>query len=81
MFSKTLLLAAFSALAALATAASPPGCLLGAVNSYENPVDIAAVCKDKDATSKIAGFCGDATKTALSAFAEICEAKGVKVCT
>lgn len=80
MFSKATLFFAFAAVASVARAASPPGCLLGAVNTYDKPADISAVCKSKDATTKIAKYCGDDTDAALEAFADICNAKGVEVC-
>ncbi|KAJ8105837.1 hypothetical protein OPT61_g9941 [Boeremia exigua] len=79
MLTKTVFAATFLALAQFAVA-SPPGCLLGAVNQYSDPADLKSVCKAKDATTKIASFCGDNTKEALSAFAEICNSQGVKVC-
>lgn len=79
MFGKTTLFFAFTAVVSLVNAASPPGCLLGAVNTYQDPADIASVCKSKDATSKIAKYCGDSTSAALEAFADICNGKGVKV--
>jgi hypothetical protein len=81
MFSKATLFFAFAAVASVARAASPPGCLLGAVNTYDKPADISAVCKSKDATTKIAKYCGDDTDAALEAFADICNAKGVEVST
>lgn len=81
MFTKSTLLLAFGALASIASAASPPGCLLGAVNTYENPGDVASVCKDKSAKSTIQEYCGADTKDALVAFAAICEGAGVEVST
>ncbi|KAF2266689.1 hypothetical protein CC78DRAFT_578002 [Lojkania enalia] len=80
MLSKSALLFAFVAIARVAVAA-PPGCLLGAVNTYKSPYDVGAVCKAKDATQKIAKYCGDSTEDALSAFADICNDAGVKVAT
>jgi hypothetical protein len=80
MLAKTVFAATFFALAQFAVA-SPPGCLLGAINQYSDPADLKAVCKAKDVTSKIASFCGDNTKDALSAFADVCNGQGVKVCT
>jgi hypothetical protein len=80
MLSKTLLIA-FAAVATLASAASPPACLLGAVNTYDDVSDIAGICKEKDATTQIAKACGDGkTSAALSAFADICNEAGVEVC-
>lgn len=80
MFSKTIFIAAFAAVASIASAASPPACLLGAVNTYSDPADISAVCKSKDINSKVSKYCGDATADAMEALAEICNKAGVKVC-
>ncbi|KZM20666.1 uncharacterized protein EKO05_0007203 [Ascochyta rabiei] len=80
MLAKSVFAATMFALAQFAVA-SPPGCLLGAVNEYANPADMKSVCKDKDAATKIASACGDDTKAALSAFAEVCADQGVKVAT
>jgi hypothetical protein len=80
MLAKTVFAATFFALAQFAVA-MPPGCLLGAVNEYSDPADLKAVCKAKDLTTQIAKFCGDDTKAALSAVADICNEQGVKVCT
>ncbi|KAJ4317582.1 hypothetical protein N0V94_004875 [Neodidymelliopsis sp. IMI 364377] len=80
MLAKSVFAATFLALAQFAVA-TPPGCLLGAVNEYSDPSDLKSVCKAKDATTKIAKFCGDDTKEALSAFADICNDQGVKVST
>ena len=81
MYSKTIFVAAFAAIASVASAATPPSCLLGAVNSYDKPADLKAICESKDATSKISKICGDAKADALEAFADICNGQGVKVCT
>ncbi|OAG07595.1 uncharacterized protein CC84DRAFT_1258657 [Paraphaeosphaeria sporulosa] len=81
MFSKTLFAIAFAAVASVASAASPPGCLLGAVNSYDTPSDIKAVCSAKDITSQISQNCGDKAQDALNALADICNDAGVKVST
>jgi len=80
MFSKATFFFAFVALAKLSIAAGP-GCLLGAINTYDDPADIKAVCEAKDAQSVIKKFCGDSTSDALSAFAEVCNKAGVKVST
>ncbi|KAF2872679.1 hypothetical protein BDV95DRAFT_594004 [Massariosphaeria phaeospora] len=79
MFSKTALFLAFTALTQLVAAAPPPACLLGAVNQYDDPSDLSAVCGSDDATSKISKLCGDAADDALKAFADICESAGVEV--
>jgi len=80
MFSKASFFLAFVAVAQVVVA-SPPGCLLGAINTYDTPSDLAAVCKSKDATTNIQKFCGDKTADALSAFADICNSAGVEVST
>ncbi|KAF2625425.1 hypothetical protein BU25DRAFT_112127 [Macroventuria anomochaeta] len=80
MLAKSIFATTFFALAQFAVA-TPPGCLLGAVNEYSDPADLKSICKAKDATTKIASFCGDNTKEALSAFADICNDQGVKVST
>lgn len=79
MLTKTLFTATFFALASF-TVATPPGCLLGTVNSYDNPADIKAVCSAKGASQTIQKYCGDSTKQALEAFADVCNGVGVKVC-
>ncbi|KAJ4357825.1 uncharacterized protein N0V89_002401 [Didymosphaeria variabile] len=81
MFTKTLFAVAFAAVASVASAASPPGCLLGAVNTYDTPSDIKAVCSAKDITTQISKKCGDKAEDALSALADICNDAGVKVST
>jgi hypothetical protein len=80
MLSKTILAVVFTALTSFA-AASPPACMLGAINTYKTPSDLPAVCKEKDMTSKIAKMCGDNTEAALEAFADTCNGAGVKVST
>lgn len=79
MLAKTVFAATLFALAQFAVA-TPPGCLLGAVNEYSDPSDLKSVCQAKDVTAKVAKFCGDDTKAAMSALADICNDQGVKVC-
>ena len=79
MLGRTVFAATFFALAQFAMA-SPPGCLLGAVNQYEDPSDIKAVCKAKDLSEKVAEICGDDAKDAMAAIAEICNDADVDVC-
>lgn len=80
MLAKTISAATFLALAQFAVA-TPPGCLLGAVNEYDNPSDVKAVCNQKSLSSTVAKFCGDNTEAALDALADICNDEGVKVGT
>jgi hypothetical protein len=79
MLGRTIFTTAFFALASFAVA-SPPGCLLGAVNTYDAPSDMKAVCSEKDAAKTIQKFCGDSAQEAMEAFADICNSAGVKVC-
>jgi hypothetical protein len=79
MLGRTVFAATFFALAQFAMA-SPPGCLLGAVNQYEDPADIQAVCKAKDLSEKVAEICGDDAEAAMEAIADICNDVDVDVC-
>ncbi|KAF2848947.1 hypothetical protein T440DRAFT_469698 [Plenodomus tracheiphilus IPT5] len=80
MLAKTIFAATFLALAQFAVA-TPPACLLGAVNTYDDPSDIKTVCKSKDLSSKVEKYCGDSASTAMDALADICNEQGVKVAT
>ena len=80
MLSKNLLFITLAAFTSFAVA-TPPGCMLGAINEFDDPSDISAVCKTKDATSKVASFCPDDVEDALKAFADICKEAGVEVST
>ncbi|KAL5120130.1 hypothetical protein ACEQ8H_001955 [Pleosporales sp. CAS-2024a] len=80
MHAQTIFAAAFVALAPLVSA-TPPACLLGAVNSYSDPSDMKSVCSAKDISSTVVKFCGNNAKDALSALADVCNGAGVKVST
>jgi hypothetical protein len=80
MYTRTILLTFTATLATFASAASPPGCLLGAVNTYKDPADLSAVCKDKGAAGKVAKYCGDNAEIAWEAFVDVCKEEGVDVC-
>ena len=80
MLGRTVFAATFFALAQFAMA-SPPGCLLGAVNQYEDPADIQAVCKAKDLSEKVTEICGDDAEAAMEAIADICNDVDVDVST
>ncbi|KAF2272719.1 uncharacterized protein EI97DRAFT_436653 [Westerdykella ornata] len=83
MYTKTLVLALVGSLFSLASAQSAPGCYLGAINSFDDPSNIVAVCKSSDAVAKIAEFCSGQGErdAALKAFKEVCGGKGVQVST
>jgi len=79
MLGRTVFAAAFFALAQFAVA-TPPGCLLGAVNQFKDPSDLKAVCSAKDLSEKVSGICGGDAQTAMEALADICNGAGVKLC-
>ncbi|KAF2461479.1 hypothetical protein BDY21DRAFT_360583 [Lineolata rhizophorae] len=82
MFSKTAFVFAFFAVARLATA-TPPACLLAAVNECPDPSDLEAVCGDygSDVQSFLGSNCGDYEEDAMSAFDETCSSAGHSVGT
>jgi len=79
MLGRTVFAATFFALAQFAVA-SPPGCLLGAVNQFKDPSDLKAVCSAKDLSEKVSGICGGDAQAAMEALADICNGAGVKLC-
>jgi hypothetical protein len=79
MLGRTVFAATLFALAQFAVA-TPPGCLLGAVNQMQDPIDIKAVCQAKDLSSKVADICGDDVQAAMSALKEICGGADVEIC-
>jgi hypothetical protein len=72
------------ALSSSIIAATPPACLLAAVNTEQSPGDLSVVC-GKDATkvqSAIASLCsGSAVTPAQNAFIATCSGAGVQVGT
>ena len=79
---KSTILLTFLALSSSIIAATPPACLLAAVNIEQNPSDLSVVC-GKDATkvqSAIASMCtGSNVAQAQSAFVSTCSGAGVSV--
>jgi len=63
--------------------ASPPACLLAAINTQENPADTKTICgKASDVQKTIQSVCPSGDQSAaLSAFAETCKAAGITVPT
>ncbi|KAE8834935.1 hypothetical protein P3342_009403 [Pyrenophora teres f. teres] len=78
MLGRTVFAAAFFALAQFAVA-TPPGCLLGAVNQFKDPSDLKTVCSAKDLSAKVSGICGGDAQAAMEALADICNNAGVKL--
>ena len=62
--------------------ATPPACLLAAVNQQPNPADLTAVCGGSSGhkvQQAIANLCGSNVAVAESAFAATCSSAGVTV--
>ncbi|OJD22242.1 hypothetical protein ACJ73_06411 [Blastomyces percursus] len=69
------LLALFTAVIAV-----PPGCLIGAVNTQNDPLDFKKVCANQDVQREIVKICPDgAMKDALKSFSDSCAEAGQKV--
>lgn len=79
MLGRTVFPATFFALAQFASA-SPPACILGAVNQYDYPVDVQSVCKATDLSAKVAEMCGDDAEAAMEALADICNDENAEMC-
>jgi len=78
MFSKSAFVLAFFAIAKLATA-TPPACLLAAINTQDDPSKVSDICKSSKMEPTIVSYCGDNTQQALSDFASVCKGVGVTV--
>lgn len=61
--------------------AVPPGCLLHAVNTQDEPSDLSAICGDGalDVQSYMADNCGKYEDTAQKAFIDTCSSAGTSV--
>jgi hypothetical protein len=78
MLGRTVFAATLFALAQFAVA-SPPGCLLGAANQYNNPADIKSICQSKNLKEMVAKICGDDVDAAMAALADICNEQNVSI--
>jgi hypothetical protein len=78
MFSKSALVLTFFVIAKLATA-TPPACLLAAINTQDDPSEVSDICKSSKMEPTIISYCGDNTQQALSDFASVCKGVGVTV--
>ncbi|KAJ9619511.1 hypothetical protein H2203_008289 [Taxawa tesnikishii (nom. ined.)] len=78
----SIILSVFALSASLAAAATPPACLLAAVNTQPNPADLKAVCGNATKVEDtISSICNDDVKPAMSAFSSVCSSAGVAVST
>ncbi|KAF2490974.1 hypothetical protein BU16DRAFT_530553 [Lophium mytilinum] len=78
MFSKSIFVFAFLAVAKLAVA-TPPACLLGAIATQDDPSKVSEICKNSKMSGYISSACGDSTQQAMSAFSAVCKEAGVTV--
>ncbi|KAK3067231.1 hypothetical protein LTR53_016018 [Teratosphaeriaceae sp. CCFEE 6253] len=84
MFAKTTTLFAAFALATRLVVATPPACLIAAVNTQPNPAALKAVCSGSNATAVadyICKNCSSNAAAALSAFAGVCSGVDVTIGT
>jgi hypothetical protein len=77
MFAKATIFAIL-AVAARVAVATPPACLLAAVNECPNPADIKSICSNDSSkvTSYISKNCGEHEDAASKYFKEVCEDAG-----
>jgi len=78
MFSKSTVLATILAVTQVAVA-TPPACLLAAVNTQQDPSDLSTVCKAPEVLSTLKSACHDEYSTALTAYKSICKGAGITV--
>ncbi|OCK81142.1 hypothetical protein K432DRAFT_381580 [Lepidopterella palustris CBS 459.81] len=78
MFSKSIIVIAFVAIAKLATA-TPPACLLAAINTADDPSKVSDICQSSKMENTIVSYCGSNTQQALSDYALVCKGAGVTV--
>ena len=78
---KTYVLLPIVAFALRVLAEVPPACLLNAVNTQDNPADLAAICGKEALTVQeaIANMCDSNQPAAQSAFISTCSAAGSSV--
>jgi hypothetical protein len=59
-------------------AATPPACLLAAINTQPNPADLGHICGQgsTEVLAEIKKVCNSDTPAALSAFTEVCKGAG-----
>ncbi|KAK4988060.1 hypothetical protein LTR50_004176 [Elasticomyces elasticus] len=80
MFTQIYALLALATLCARLTTATPPACLLGAVNSQPQPGQLSAVCGNATSVeASISSLCKDNIGPAMSAFSDVCKSAGVTI--
>ncbi|KAL2355612.1 hypothetical protein BJ546DRAFT_971143 [Cryomyces antarcticus] len=80
MFAKSSIIFAVLAISAKLAVATPPACLLAAVNVQSDPADLKAVCGNATSVeSTISNICGSNVQPAMSAFSSVCKSAGMTV--
>ncbi|KAI9780850.1 MAG: hypothetical protein M1839_006477 [Geoglossum umbratile] len=84
MFVKSVFSLALLALSVSFASATPPACLLAAINAQGvNVADFSTLCgsKSSDVQSSIAKLCGNSAGDAFSAYADTCKTAGTAIST
>lgn len=78
MFSKATIIATVLAVTQVAVA-TPPACLLAAVNTQQDPSDLKSVCKASEVMSTLKSACHGDYNTAMAAYKSVCKGAGVTI--
>ncbi|MCJ1430450.1 hypothetical protein MMC29_008368 [Sticta canariensis] len=75
---KSTVVLAFLAISAQLAVAAPPACLLAAVNTEDNPADVALLCgaHSSNVQDQIKKLCGNDVQAALDAYKDTCKSAG-----
>ncbi|EME83977.1 uncharacterized protein MYCFIDRAFT_214564 [Pseudocercospora fijiensis CIRAD86] len=79
MFAKAPTVLAILALTAQVVVATPPACVLAAVNTQNDPSDFKTVCGASEVQQYMSSKCGNYLDTAQTYFSDYCKANGAKV--
>ncbi|KAK0919085.1 hypothetical protein LTR57_011158 [Friedmanniomyces endolithicus] len=82
MFARSSTLLALATFVARFVVATPPSCVIAAVNTQPNPAALQAVCSGSNATAVVESICKNCSSNAaaaLSAFASVCSGAGVTI--
>ncbi|KXT17039.1 hypothetical protein AC579_4350 [Pseudocercospora musae] len=79
MFAKASTVFAILAVAAQVVVATPPACVIGAVNTQDDPSDFKAVCGASEVQQYMSSKCGNYLDTAQSYFSDYCKANDAQV--
>ncbi|KAF7186680.1 hypothetical protein HII31_11912 [Pseudocercospora fuligena] len=79
MFAKASTVFAILAVTAQVVVATPPACVIAAVNTQDDPSDFKAVCGASEVQQYMSSKCGDYLDTAQSYFSDYCKANDAEV--